>query len=167
MRVFRLLRVFKLAKVWPQFNYILVTVFNTLKKIAPFSLLVLIFAFSYAILGLEIFSKKLSFDAENRPLGEEDYERGVENMKGTIPDWNFNNFPDAFICVFIVFANDGWSPIYYDHARSMHWFLPTLFFLSLIYIGQYILFQLFLAIMLQEFEERSLYTSAMEKVHER
>ena len=118
LRVFRLLRVFKLAKVWPQFNYILITVIATLKKVAPFSLLVLIFAFSYTILGLEIFSKTLSFDENNIPLGEADYANGLANMKGTIPDWNFNNFSDAFICVFIVFANDGWAPIYYDHARS-------------------------------------------------
>ena len=88
-------------------------------------------------------------------------------MKGTVPDWNFNNFSDAFICVFIVLANDGWSPIYFDHVRSMHWFLPTIFFVSLIIIGQYILFQLFLAIMLQEFEEGRLYRDAMEKVHEK
>ena len=134
LRVFRLLRVFKLAKVWPEFNYILVTVFNTMKKVAPFSLLVMIFAFSYTILGLEIFSKKLSFDQDNRPI-KDDYANGLENMQGRVPDWNFNNFKDALICVFIVFANDGWSPIYYDHVRSMHWFLPTLFFVTLIIIG--------------------------------
>ena len=57
LRVFRLLRVFKLAKVWPEFNYILKTVFTTLKKVAPFSVLVLIVAFSYTILGLETFSR--------------------------------------------------------------------------------------------------------------
>ena len=86
-------------------------------------------------------------------------------MKGKIPDWNFNNFADAFICVFIVIANDGWSPIYYDHVRSSNgdWYKATLFFISLIIIGQFILFQLFLAILLQEFEERSLYTEALEK----
>ena len=132
--MFRLLRVFKLAKVWTEFNYILITVFKTLKKIAPFSVLVLIVSFSFTILGQELFSGKLSFD-ENNKLIENDYDNGIENMQGTIPDWNFNNFRDAFICVFIVIANDGWSPIYYDHMRSMHWILPTIFFISLILIG--------------------------------
>ena len=159
LRVFRLLRVFKLAKVWTEFNYILITVFKTLKKVAPFSVLVLIVAFSFTILGLELFSRKLSFDDDNRPI-DNDYERGIVNMQGTVPDWNFNNFRDGFICVFIVIANDGWSPIYYDHVRSMHWFLPTIFFVLLILIGQFILFQLFLAILLQEFEERSLIETA-------
>ena len=88
-------------------------------------------------------------------------------MRGTIPDWNFNKFNDGFICVFIVIANDGWSPIYYDHVRSMPWAKPTFFFISLIIVGQFILFQLFLAILLQEFEERSLYNSAVEKLAEK
>ena len=163
LRVFRLLRVFKLAKVWPQFNYILLTVFKTMKKVGPFFVLVLIFQFSYTILGLELFSRELSFDQDGVPI-KGDYDNGIENMRGTIPDWNFNNFYDGFICVFIVIANDGWSPIYYDHLRSMHWAKPTFFFISLIIIGQFILFQLFLAILLQEFEERSLYNSAVEKI---
>ena len=77
LRVFRLLRVFKLAKVWPEFNYILITVFKTLKKVLPFSVLFLIFAFSYTILGLEIFNSTLSFDVDNKPIPN-DYKFGVE-----------------------------------------------------------------------------------------
>ena len=53
--MFRLLRVFKLAKIWPEFAYILATVGNTLKKISSFSVLLLIFIFSFAILGMELF----------------------------------------------------------------------------------------------------------------
>ena len=108
--------------------------FKTLKKVAPFSVLVLIVGFSFTILGLELFSRKLSFDEDGIPIPN-DYDNGIENMYGTIPDWNFNNFKDGFICVFIVIANDGWSPIYYDHVRSMHWAKPTFFFISLIIIG--------------------------------
>ena len=130
---------FKLAKVWTEFNYILITVFRTLRKVAPFSVLVLIVSFSFTILGLELFSKKLSFDDEGKPI-QNDYDNGIDNTKGHVPDWNFNTFRDGFICVFIVIANDGWTPIYYDHMRSMNWVLPTVFFVSLITIGQFILF---------------------------
>lgn len=56
MRMFRLLRVFKLAKIWPEFAYILVTVGNTIKKISAFLVLFLIFIFSFSILGMELFS---------------------------------------------------------------------------------------------------------------
>ena len=82
-------------------------------------------------------------------------------MQGRIPDSDFNSFIDAVLSVFIVLANDGWSTIYFDHARAFRadgksTALPTIFFIMLIIIGQNILFQLFLAILLQEFDERSL-----------
>lgn len=67
-RVFRLLRVFKLAKIWPEFAYILVTVGNTLKKISAFSVLLLIFIFSFSILGMELFAATCSYDEMDRPI---------------------------------------------------------------------------------------------------
>jgi hypothetical protein len=58
-------------------------------------------------------------------------------------------------------ASDGWSTIYFDHARAFRAAgksiaVPTIYMIALIVIGQTILFQLFLAILLQEFDERSL-----------
>ena len=142
--MFRLLRVFKLAKIWPEFAYILVTVGNTMKKISAFSVLLLIFIFSFAILGMELFAATLSFDKDGVPLID-DYSNGLENMIGTKPDSTFNTFLDATISVFIVLANDGWSTIYFDHARVFRHkgqsiALPTIYFISLIIIGQNILF---------------------------
>ena len=73
-------------------------------------------------------------------------------MRGTIPDWNFNNFYDAFLCVFIVISNDDWSVIYFDHYRTGNGWVVASFFISLITICQFILFQLFLAILIHEFD---------------
>jgi len=156
--------VFKLAKIWPEFAYILVTAGNTFKKILPFSLLLIIFIFSFSILGMELFSATLSFDDNDVPLLN-DYENGLENMKGTPPDSTFNNFMDAFLTVFIVLTNDGWTTIYINHARSFRAgdksiMVPLIYFVFLLIIGQYILFQLFLAILLEEFDERSLIQEA-------
>ena len=54
--MFRLLRVFKLAKVWKSFNYLLVTIYNTLRKIGYFSVILFLFLMSYAIVGKEFFA---------------------------------------------------------------------------------------------------------------
>ena len=167
LRVFRLLRVFKLAKIWPSFAYILVTVGNTFRKISAFSVLLLIFIFSFAILGSELFAAKCSFDENDKPILD-DYANGLDNVRGRIPDSNFNNFFDSMLSVFIVLANDGWSTIYFDHARvfreaGQSTFLPTVFFIMLIIIEQNVLFQLFLAILLQEFDERSLINEENER----
>ena len=139
LRVFRLLRVFKLAKIWPEFAYILETIASTLKKISAFSLLLVIFIFSFSILGLELFAAKLSFDENDKPILN-DYENGLENVTGRIPDSNFNNFIESVLSVFIVLANDGWSTIYFDHARvyresGQSILLPTIFFILLIIAG--------------------------------
>lgn len=79
MRVFRLLRVFKLAKIWPEFAYILETMGRTVRKISAFAVLLLIFIFIYALLGLELFSAKLSFDNEGKPVLD-DYGNGIKGM---------------------------------------------------------------------------------------
>ena len=140
LRVFRLLRVFKLAKIWPEFAYILVTVGNTLKKISSFSVLLLIFIFSFTILGMELFAATLSFDKVTDEPFTDDYENGLENMVGRVPDSHYNEFLEAMISVFIVLANDGWSTIYFDHARAFRAddrsiILPSVYFISLIIIG--------------------------------
>ena len=150
--MFRLLRVFKLAKIWPEFAYILVTVSNTIKKISAFLVLFLIFIFSFSILGMELFAAKLSFDSNDKPVLD-DYDNGIKNMRGSMPDSTFNTFQEAIFSVFIVLANDGWSTIYFNHARVEREkentiILPLIYFISLIIIGQNILFQLFLAILL-------------------
>ena len=167
MRLFRLLRVFKLAKIWPEFAYILVTVGNTMKKISAFLVLFLIFIFSFSILGMELFAATLSFDENDNPVPN-DYENGLDGMKGSTPDSTFNTIYEAFFSVFIVLANDGWSTIYFNHARMSReegkgYLIPLFYFLSLIIIGQNILFQLFLAILLQEFDERSLIAEENKK----
>ena len=134
-----MLRVFKLAKIWPEFAYILVTAGNTLKKILPFSLLLLIFIFSFSILGMELFSGTVSFDENDVPLLD-DYKDGVDNMKGTLPDSTFNTLIDAFLTVFIILTNDGWTTIYFNHARAFRAndksiATPLIFFVCLLIIG--------------------------------
>jgi len=74
----------------------------------------------------------------------------------SVPVSNFDNFVDALLTVFIVFANDGWTTIYFDYYRAIGAPKATLFFVILVILGQMILFNLFLAILLKEFDERSL-----------
>ena len=80
-----------------------------------------------------------SFDENDKPILN-DYENGLENVTGRIPDSNFNNFIESVLSVFIVLANDGWSTIYFDHARvyresGQSILLPTIFFILLIIAG--------------------------------
>lgn len=107
-------------------------------SIAPFTVIMLIFIFIYTLLGMELFANKVKFD-ENGDL---------DLTNGTSPASNFDNFLEGFTSVFIVLANDGWSTIYFDHYRAKLAATSTVFFLSLLLIGQFILWNLFLAILL-------------------
>ena len=73
-----------------------------------------------------------------------------------MPDQNFDNFFNATVSVFILIANDGWTPIYFDHYRAVGGVLATAYFLGTVIIGQWILFNLFLAILLKEFDDHSM-----------
>jgi hypothetical protein len=55
--------------------------------------------------------------------------------------------------VFIVLAGDGWTAIFFDHYRVVGSVTSTFFFVSLIILGQLILFNLFLSILLKEFDD--------------
>ena len=77
-------------------------------------------------------------------------------VNGTPPDSNFNSFLNAFTTVFIVLTADGWSGIYFQHYRGVESIATTLYFIVLIILGQRILLNLFLAILLQNFDENTL-----------
>jgi hypothetical protein len=138
LRSFRLMRVFKLAKQWRRLHHLLQTVGTTLRDVSTFSVLLFLFIFSFALLGLELFSGLVKFDPNN----------SLDLQNGTSPNSNFDTLYNALTTVFIVLSADGWSAIYFAHYRAIQNVGPTLFFISLIIIGQRVLLNLFLAILL-------------------
>lgn len=94
---------------------------------------------------MDLFSYEARFNKEN--------EIDLEN--GEYPNQTINNFFEGFITVFIVLTNDGWSSIYFNYYRSTNPILATCFFFSLLFIGQYILLNLFLSILIDRFEKDS------------
>lgn len=69
---------------------------------------------------------------------------------------NFNSFLEAFISVFIVLSNDGWTRIYISHYRQTNTpVTSTIFFFSLLICGQFILLNLFISVLINNFEELS------------
>lgn len=83
----------------------------TMKDISNFSVLLLLFIFTYSLIGMDLFSYKVKFDKQNKvDLSE----------NGIFPDSTFNNFIEAFVSVFVVLANDGWTKIYFNHYRAVN-----------------------------------------------
>lgn len=82
LRMFRMLRVFKLAKFWKTFRKLLGTVLKTLKDIASFSIILFLFMYIYAVLGMELFSNKVKFDDNDM----------LDLQNGTPLNSNFDSF---------------------------------------------------------------------------
>ena len=59
--------------------------------------------------------------------------------------------------VFIVLVGDGWTNIYTMYNRACGSIKSTIYFLSLLIIGKYIILNLFIAILILNFEEESIF----------
>jgi voltage-dependent calcium channel L type alpha-1D len=101
--------------------------------------------FVYCLLGMEFFAHRVKINSD-----------GVVDEDGVNPNSNFNTFSDSIATVFVVLANDGWSPIYYNHYMAVSGPIAVLFFVSLLMLGQFLILNLFLAILLENFDEDSI-----------
>lgn len=103
----------------------------------------MIFVFSYTLIGLELFAYKLP---EDKVTGF------IDPIKRTS---TFNTFIESFFSVFIVLVGDGWTDVYFDHYRHVGIISSSLFFMSLIILGQFILMNLFISVLIENFEQLS------------
>lgn len=121
----------------------------TLKDIQNFSVLMFIFMFIYTLLGMEIYAHKTKFydDDIQAAIADPDYEGPFSK-----PRANFDFFLYAITVIFIVFIGEDWNSSMYDGYRAGG---PGayVYFISLFIIGNLILLNLFLAILLKNFEE--------------
>jgi hypothetical protein len=141
-RAVRLFRIFKLARQLKSFQSMLNKITMSLKDIGNFSVLLFLFLFTFTLLGMEMFSHKAKFD-EN---GDVDLENGES------PRPNFDYFLNAFVTIFIVLIGDGWNNIMYQYWIAVGSY-ASIFFIILQIFGKYVLLNLFLAILLENFEE--------------
>ena len=205
LRAFRLMRVFKLARSWKELNRIINTIFKSLASIAYLSLILLLFVFIFALLGMQFFGYRFAFcdfvdDSEYMcPPGQTDCpghrncfvkcehgqvgtwldvdgakfnnqalcaqypagaggecwkDSGVECWAdvgySTISRHNFDNIFTSTITIFQILAGENWNEVMYDGMRSSGQG-ASIYFLILFMVGNYIVLNLFLAILLDNF----------------
>lgn len=146
LRTFRLLRIFKLARTWTKLKNLLKTILQTLKDVSTFSILLLVFLSIYTLMGMELFAFQLKFNDTHE----------YDPIAGVAPRKNFDTFLNSFVSIFIILTNDGWAQIFYDCYRSTSPAAAITFFVTFVLIGQRIMLNLFLAILLENFDEYSL-----------
>lgn len=98
------------------------------------TILMFTFVFIYALLGMQVFGGKYNF-------GDEEPARG-----------NFDSFVIAFVTVFQVLTMENWQLTLYQSMRTSNpKYVTGIFYISWIFIGNFILLNLFLAILLDSF----------------
>lgn len=73
------------------------------------------------------------------------------------PRLSFNDFFTGFTTIFVVFIGEDWNSVMYDHVRSqtsqVDFWGTKLIFVFIFIVGNLIMLNLFLAILLKNFEE--------------
>ena len=134
-RTFRVLRVTKLLRALEFMKVIIGVVSESMQSFFYIAVLLLLFIFIYTLLGVQIFGGKTNFN------------------DSTIRA-NFNSFHNAFITVFQVLTLENWQQILFVCMRSSAGaVLTNIFLISWIFIGNYVLLNLFLAILLDGFSQ--------------
>uniref|UniRef100_A0A7N6AA31 Ion transport domain-containing protein n=1 Tax=Anabas testudineus TaxID=64144 RepID=A0A7N6AA31_ANATE len=137
LRTFRLLRVLKLVRFLPALRRQLVVLMKTMDNVATFCMLLMLFIFTFSILGMHLFGCKFSLRTEN---GD------------TIPDRkNFDSLLWAIVTVFQILTQEDWNVVLYNGmASTSPW--AALYFVALMTFGNYVLFNLLVAILVEGFQ---------------
>ncbi|XP_077426531.1 voltage-dependent T-type calcium channel subunit alpha-1H-like isoform X2 [Vanacampus margaritifer] len=137
LRTFRLLRVLKLVRFLPALRRQLVVLMKTMDNVATFCMLLMLFIFIFSILGMHLFGCKF----------------GLQQDSGdTLPDRkNFDSLLWATVTVFQILTQEDWNAVLYNGMASTTP-LAALYFVALMTFGNYVLFNLLVAILVEGFQ---------------
>ena len=148
LRTFRIMRVFKLLKSLKSLRVLLNVILTTLSDVAYFCLLLGLMMFIFSLAGSQFFANAYHFhESSQLPVrfGEPGYAEGVDRPRG-----NFNSFLWAFTSIFQILSGENWPDLMYDASRSRGTGF-SVFFVAVMMVGNWILFNLLLAIILGNF----------------
>nr|XP_053611687.1 sodium channel protein para isoform X20 [Plodia interpunctella] len=148
LRSFRLLRVFKLAKSWPTLNLLISIMGRTMGALGNLTFVLCIIIFIFAVMGMQLFGKNYVDYVDRFPNGE-------------LPRWNFTDFMHSFMIVFRVLCGEWiesmWDCMLVGDVSCIPFFLAT------VVIGNLVVLNLFLALLLSNFGSSSLSTPTADQ----
>ena len=152
LRTFRLLRVLKLVRFLPALRRQLIVLMRTMDNVATFMMLLFLFIFIFSILGMHLFGCKFCW---LNKYSETECDRA-----------NFDSLLWAIVTVFQILVRtkfedcslinpvqtqEDWNLVLYNGMASSGP-LASLYFIALMTIGNYVLFNLLVAILVEGFQ---------------
>uniref|UniRef100_A0A3B5QDP6 Sodium channel protein n=1 Tax=Xiphophorus maculatus TaxID=8083 RepID=A0A3B5QDP6_XIPMA len=138
LRSFRLMRVFKLAKSWPTLNMLIKIIGNSVGALGNLTLVLAIIVFIFAVVGMQLFGKSYK-DCVCRIA--QDCE---------LPRWHMNDFFHAFLIIFRVLCGE-WIETMWDCMQVAGEPMCLIVFMMVLVIGNLVVLNLFLALLLSSF----------------
>lgn len=110
-RALRLLRIFKLSKSVKPIRELLRKMAQSLKDISNFSLLLFLFMYIFALLGMDLFAMRALINSEDSLVMEEEkiHQLYASGDFYSYPSDNFNNIGRALNTIFIVIIGEDWN----------------------------------------------------------
>ncbi|XP_053327694.1 voltage-dependent T-type calcium channel subunit alpha-1H isoform X2 [Spea bombifrons] len=137
LRTFRLLRVLKLVRFMPALRRQLVVLMKTMDNVATFCMLLMLFIFIFSILGMHLFGCKFTLRTDNGDT--------ITDRK------NFDSLLWAIVTVFQILTQEDWNMVLYNGMASTS-SCAALYFVALMTFGNYVLFNLLVAILVEGFQ---------------
>uniref|UniRef100_A0A8C1DMA5 Sodium channel protein n=2 Tax=Cyprinus carpio TaxID=7962 RepID=A0A8C1DMA5_CYPCA len=146
LRSFRLMRVFKLAKSWPTLNMLIKIISNSVGALGNLTLVLAIIVFIFAVVGMQLFGKsyrdcvcKISEDCK-------------------LPRWHMTDFFHSFLIIFRILCGE-WIETMWDCMEVAGQGMCIVVFMMVMIIGNLVVLNLFLALLLSSFSGDNLSAS--------
>uniref|UniRef100_A0A8C6MEC9 Sodium channel protein n=1 Tax=Nothobranchius furzeri TaxID=105023 RepID=A0A8C6MEC9_NOTFU len=138
LRSFRLMRVFKLAKSWPTLNMLIKIIGNSVGALGNLTLVLAIIVFIFAVVGMQLFGKN--------------YEDCVCRISESceLPRWHMNDFFHSFLIIFRILCGE-WIETMWDCMEVSGQAMCLIVFMMVLVIGNLVVLNLFLALLLSSF----------------
>ncbi|XRB04885.1 voltage-dependent calcium channel L type [Pycnococcus provasolii] len=131
LRAFRILRVMKLVRSWVSLRKFLATMWRAVAELGNFTFIVFLVIFVFSLLGMQMFGGKMG-------TGDD------------LPRHNFDSFLWALVTVFQILTGEDWNAVMYDGVAGTS-DVSVIYFILLLLIGNFVVVNLFVAILLSEF----------------
>ncbi|XP_076851633.1 sodium channel, voltage-gated, type I-like, alpha isoform X1 [Brachyhypopomus gauderio] len=142
LRSFRLLRVLKLAKSWPTLNMLIKIIGNSLGALSNLTFVLAIIVFIFAVVGMQLFGKEYS---NNK----------CQISDNCQPRWHMIDFFHSFLIVFRILCGE-WIETMWDCMLINNQAMCLIGFLMVMVIGNLVVLNLFLALLLSSFSADNL-----------
>ncbi|XP_015174798.1 PREDICTED: sodium channel protein 60E isoform X1 [Polistes dominula] len=143
IRGLRLLRVLKLAQSWTTMKVLLSIIISTIGALGNLTFVLVIVIYIFAVIGMQLFSKDYTSD---------------KFYPDPVPRWNFNDFFHSFMMIFRILCGEWIEPLWDCMRAEKEEGAGTCFaiFLPALVMGNFMVLNLFLALLLNSFNSEEL-----------